>query len=227
MRSLDQEHYWYCCKQCGDEFSDRAPARLISVRSRDRFVAAKSWVTFWRSLTEAQSAKLRAMLEALRPDEPRNHGGRTTPSLLSAVATLYALAKQKRGVMVNIPAWFRDPEASMKRFEEADRLVRQFVAAHYKCGAEDCLFIGTDENTIVRCTVCNATDDIEIPVELYVDYLENVRGATNDDIRMCSSTSNLEVTRDTEGRAWFPACQTVTGLFRRFAFRPFGVTFWR
>lgn len=68
-----------------------------------------------------------------------------------------------------------DVNVAMARLLEADRRFAEFGRVHERC-RPDADMLGTEESTILRCLTCNATCEVDIPVELYADYLREVWG---------------------------------------------------
>ena len=68
-----------------------------------------------------------------------------------------------------------DADVAMARLLGADRRFAEFSRVHKRC-RQDVRMLGTEESTILRCLTCNATCEVDIPVELYADYLREVRG---------------------------------------------------
>jgi len=78
--------------------------------------------------------------------------------------------------------WVREMK---KKIADADRRFREFITAHQTgCGDKaEVNFRGTDEVTILTCHQCGKSIDADIPMRMYMDYLEKCRGADIGELR--------------------------------------------
>lgn len=76
-----------------------------------------------------------------------------------------------------------EADATLARLLEADRQFTAFSKQHLACSA-DATLAGDHQVTMFRCVICGEVFAIQgLALQLYVDYLQEFKGATDGDLR--------------------------------------------